>query len=317
MPDFAAQYDALTTAAGLVDLDHRTQIEISGIDRTAWLNNLCTNDVKRLKPGTGCEAFLTTVQGKTLAHVFVFCLEKSLVIDTVPSAADVIIPHLDRYIISEDVQLRDRTSEWHELLVAGPRADAVLAALGEAQLPSELLAHAQAELAGTSVALRRVDWAGPGGVLFCCPTAEAGAVREAIDQAGAVACKWETFEAIRIEAATPFFGQDITKDNLPQEIDRNERSINFTKGCYLGQETVARIDALGHVNKLLRPVRFTGNEIPPPDTELRVGETVVGKVTSAAWSPKHDSPLALAYIRRGHETPGTSLESDLSKAVVV
>jgi tRNA-modifying protein YgfZ len=137
--------------------------------------------------------------------------------------------------------------------------------------------------------------------------------------AGAVDCSHAAYDALRIEAGFPLFGHDITAQNLPQEVSRDSRTISYTKGCYLGQETVARIDALGHVNRNLVRLRFLGSQIPPIGASLLAGEDSVGTVTSAAWSPHFQSPLALGYVRRGFNTPGTRLTfaADVSEVEVM
>ena len=126
---------------------------------------------------------------------------------------------------------------------------------------------------------------------------------------------------MRIEAGWPVFGVDISDKNLPQEVDRNTRAISFTKGCYLGQETVARIDALGHVNKTLCGVRFFGGEDVPLTraSELRLhGDAAVGNaLTSATFSPRLSAPLALAYLRRGFEVGGTNLATSSAEAEII
>ena len=149
-------------------------------------------------------------------------------------------------------------------------------------------------------------------------------ITAALANAGAVPAGADAFEMARIEAGTPLYARDISDKNLPQEVNRDALAISFTKGCYLGQETVARIDALGHVNRVLVGVRFAGSEPPPPGTELTVteaqgseGKATVGAVTSAAYSPRLGSSLALAYVRRGHTQPGTQLTSSAGPAQVV
>ena len=139
----------------------------------------------------------------------------------------------------------------------------------------------------------------------------------ALVAAGARPCGHDAVEMARLEAGTPLFGQDITDKNLPQELARNAFAISFTKGCYLGQETVARIDALGHVNQTLCGLRFPAPHIPPPGTELTADGKVVAHVTSAAFSPRLGSPVALGFVRRGHDAPGTKLRSSLGEASVV
>jgi tRNA-modifying protein YgfZ len=317
-PAFLAQYEALTAGVGLARHFQRTQVELTGRDRATFLNNFCTNDVRRLEPGGGCEAFVTSVQGKVLGHVFVFCRPESLVIDTVPGQGAALVAHLDRYLIREQVELHDRSAEWAELLLAGPLAEQLLAQGGAALPPAGgRLMNADATLFGHAVSLRRVDVTGPDGFFISCDSSAAASTLEKLLEAGAISCDAAAVEAARIEAGFPLFGVDITDKNLPQEVGRDAQAISFTKGCYLGQETVARIDALGHVNRTLVGVRFGGVDVPPSGTELFADEQPVGAVTSAAFCPKLAAPLALAYVRRGYNTPGTPLASPQGDAQVV
>jgi folate-binding protein YgfZ len=313
--EWLAGYRALVHSAGLVALGHRTQIELTGADRASFLHNLCTNEVKRLPVGKGCEAFLTSVQGKTLGHGFIFAGPDSLVFDSVPGQGETVLKHLDHYLVCEQVNLVDRTSEWSEVLLAGPQAAEVLARVCDQALPSEPLAHTAVTIANQPVHVRRVEMTPGGGFLIRGLTADAGAVLAALERATAVAASLAAFDAARIEAGFPLFGPDITAENLPQEVARDPVAISFVKGCYLGQETVARIDALGHVNKTLVGLRFDG-ELPAAGEELRAGEQAVGRVTSAAYSPRLEAAIGLGYVRRGSNAPGTELNWRGGKAVV-
>lgn len=315
--EWIAQYDALTKDAAVVDLGHRTQIEVGGDDRSSFLHNLCTNEIRKLSVGSGCEMFLTSVQGKTLAHGFIFATREALVIETVSGEAETILKHLDHYLVCERVTLVDRSQEWSELLLAGPGSQRLLLGLCGDGLPEARLANAAASLAERTVSLRRADLAGPEGFLISARSDEIATVRAALEHAGAVACGNSAFEAARIEWGFPFFGPDISDKNLPQEIGRDPRAISFTKGCYLGQETVARIDALGHVNKTLVGIRFEGPAVPPLGTQLSAAGQNVGLVTSATFSPRLAGPLALGYVRRGSNTPQSRLTSDAGEAEVV
>ena len=310
------QHDALTSRAGLVELHDRTKVEVIGDDRVTFLHNMCTNDVRSLTPGRGCEAFFCSAQGKILGYAFIFCAPQSFVLDTAPGQ-DRLIAHLDRFIIREKVELHDRTAQWGEFLLAGPQAEAMLSRLGATVPEAAPLTHLATHIDDREVWLRRVELTGPSGFLVACNREHADAVGRALVTGGSEVVSCDAFDAARIEAGTPFYGRDITDENLPQEVGRDAAAISFKKGCYLGQETVARIDALGHVNRHLVLVRFSGQEIPAPGEELSSGDKVVGKVTSAAWSPGAGRPLALAYIRRGHEMRGTPLTSRLGDAEVV
>jgi len=301
-----ANYQTLSQA-GVVQLPARTQLEISGKDRATFLNGFCTQDIKSLKPGQGTEAFITNGQGKILGHGFVFCYEDKLLFDTVPNQAAALIKHLDRYVIREDVKFADRSTERAVLLLlSGSNLEA---SAFDGPLPTESLAHRTIRLDEIHAEARRVP-------LTTFPAWEISVVAGDADKClawflkrGMPEASFAAFEAARIEAKCPFYGQDITDKNLPQEVDRNEQAISFKKGCYLGQETVARIDALGHVNRLLRLVQFEGDTMPAPGAELRTAGKVIGEVTSSTWSPKFSTPIALAYVRREHSAPGTVLES--------
>src|SRR5438093_13757651 len=121
-PDFRQQYAALTTAVGIFQFPDRTIIDVTGADRTQLLQSFTTNDIKKLSPGGGCEAFVTSAQGKTLGHVLIFCEAEKYVLDTTPGQAATLISHFERYVITEDVQFIDRTADVCDVLVAGPKA---------------------------------------------------------------------------------------------------------------------------------------------------------------------------------------------------
>ncbi|HEV2969791.1 MAG TPA: glycine cleavage T C-terminal barrel domain-containing protein [Pirellulales bacterium] len=316
MPTADPEYSALTSGAGLVDVSGRTQIELTGDDLATFLHSFTTNDIRGLRPGKGCEAFALDARGHVLGHLLVFCTPHSLVVDTVPEQGEKLIRHLERYLIREQVEIHDRTDEWGELLLAGSEAEQLLhdAAV---TVPAGRLEHEQAQLAWQTVWIRRVDMAGPRSFLIAGERGAIDALVIALAAEGATPCTLQTFETVRIEASFPWYGRDITDKNLAQEVNRDRLAISLTKGCYLGQETVARIDALGHVNKTLQSVRFSGGTVPPAGSELRCGQSQSGEVTSATYSPHLNAPLGLAYIRRGLEAIGTKLDSDYGEAEVI
>jgi folate-binding protein YgfZ len=309
-------YQHLTTGCGLLDLSSRSRVEITGKDRVQFLHSFCTNDIKRLKEGEGCEAFLTNHQGKTVGYVYVRILPAAIVLDAAPGQAERMIEHLNRFVISDRVEFRDVTPTTGELLIAGEDSLQILSKVNVDTLATSLYQFQLVTIAGKDGCLQRTDYAGENSFFLTCSTGDLPAIREALLNAGALACEPEAAEAARIEAGVPLFGSDVTDDNLPQEINRDKKAISFTKGCYLGQETVARIDALGHVNRLLTRVKFASAEIPSPGTELFAADKAVGKVTSACWSPLHAFPLAFVLLRRTHSARGTKLTSPLGPAEV-
>lgn len=308
-PAWLDGYRQLTAGCGMVDFSSRSRVELTGKDRVQFFHSFCTNDIQRLKEGEGCEAFLTNHQGKIVGYVYVRVLAAAIVLDTAPGQGERIIEHLKGFVISDRVDFRDITSTTGELLIAGASAPQILAKLN-VEAPAMGLYHFQAvTIAGKEACLQRTDYAGENSYFLTSGVADLAATREALGNEGAVPCEPIAAEAARIEAGVPLFGGDITEDNLPQEIGRDQQAISFTKGCYLGQETIARIDAMGHVNWLLVRVKFASGEIPSPGTELFAADKRVGKVTSACWSPRHGLPLAFALLRRAHAVPGTKLTS--------
>ncbi len=312
-----AEYAALTGEAGLVDFSDRTQIEVTGADRQSFLHNLCTNEVRKLTAGAGSEAFLCNPQGHVLALVTLFCGQESLVLETVPQQEAALLAQLDKYLIREKVELHARSQEWAELYLAGAAAEALLLKLTSAA-PERLYSHLPARIGDVDVWLRRVDITLPVGFLIACPRANVSGIWQALVRAGAKPCGSAAVEMARLEAGTPYFGRDITNANLPQELARDSRAISFVKGCYIGQETVARLDALGHVNRTMCGVRFAGQQIPDTGLELTndAGKSV-GQVTSASFSPRLGAPLALAFVRRETNSPGCKLSSPLGSCEVI
>jgi folate-binding protein YgfZ len=185
-------------------------------------------------------------------------------------------------------------------------------------LPQIDLAGVNAVVAGHVIAIQRVNrMVGRSGFLLRAAASDLPPLMQLLLDAGARLCSAETFDTVRIEAGWPLYGRDITEANLPQEVDRDAQVISFKKGCYLGQETVARIDALGHVNRKLRGLKFAGEVTPDAGTPLTIGDKNVGEVTSAVISPTLGAPLALGYVRRGHNEIGTRLNSPFGEVEVV
>jgi len=312
------QYEALRHGVGFVPLVGRSIVEVTGPDRLQILQSFTTNDVKRLSAGQGCEAFVTSPQGKTLGHIFIFCEDGKHIIDTSPEQTQSLIEHFNRYIITEDAFFTDRTAEFTDILVAGPKAAELLSSVTGKPAPTEYLNHLPVTVGDQPVVLRRMDYAGPNSFFVQVATPHAPAVIAALHHAGAMPCDHAAIEPARLEAGFPLFGTDITPENLPQEVGRDAKAISFTKGCYLGQETVARIDAMGHVNRLLVGVQFSADaETPTEHLELLANSQPIGHVTSAAWSPKLQAPLALAYVRRAQAKVGTELSAANATAIVV
>jgi folate-binding protein YgfZ len=304
---FDEEYAALRAGRGVVDLADWASLTLTGADRQAFLHNFCTNDIKRLVPGQSCEAFFTNVKGKILGHGLVTCRSEELVVIGVPGQVPRLLEHLDRYVIREDVQLRDSTSERHFLLLAGT---------GRAH---EYFSQSLACSTPPAIPARFFSWkliSDNSGLVELSPQ-EPTSMLAAFGGHGLMLVGPPAFHAVRIEFGTPLFGIDFDEGSFPQEVGRDSQAISFTKGCYLGQETVARIDALGHVNQHLVGARFSAEEPPKTGTELIHAGRTVGHVTSATYSPRLKAPLALAMLRREQAAPGSRLDSAAGPCEVV
>lgn len=315
--DAAAEYRLFDQGVALVDWSDRTRLEMTGADRAGFLNRMCTNQISGLASGTGRETFLTNAKGHVLAYLRLFVQPESLVLDTSPGQGATVVEHLSRYVIRDRVEVLDRTAEWRQLLVAGIGSTRLLGELIDGAIPHEPLAHREVGICGAPLSLRCLEPAGRTAFSLSCPAQRAPQIWHALREAGARPCGRLAVEAFRIEAGWPEFGIDITEENLPQEIDRVDRTISFTKGCYLGQETVARIDSRGHVNKTLVGLRFASRDTPAQGSELTASATGVGRVTSSAFSPRLGSAIGLGYVRRESNQPGTQLDSAAGPAEIV
>ncbi|MBA3482216.1 MAG: folate-binding protein YgfZ [Pirellulales bacterium] len=313
------EHALVTQAAGAVPLDRWSTVRVTGGDRASFLHNMCTNDVKGLSSGSGCEAFFTDVKGKIVAHAFILAGDDETLLITVPEQAAKLIAHLDRYIIREDVKLADASADIRWMLVMGHRSDAAVNQLMPS-LSTTLTApwsHARNHVGDAPIQFVRCDVPWCGGYFLGSSSAQAAVLQRRLAELEVPQGAEALWQAIRVESAWPLWGVDFDDSNLPQEVGRDATAIHFRKGCYLGQETVARIDALGHVNKKLVQIRFAGDAVPQPGAEVSQGDQLVGRVTSANWSPQLQSPLALAMVRRGANETGTTLQWNGVPAEVV
>jgi folate-binding protein YgfZ len=299
-------YDAAVTGAGVVRLRDWSTVGVTGADRASFLHNMCTNDVKRLAVGEGCEAFFTDVKGKTVAHGFLLAGEGAIEIVMVPGTGAGLIAQLDRYVIREDVVLSDKSPETAWLLLFGEQAGDVLAKVAGADAPALAVGwnHGTFAVGGVSATIVRCELPWMGGFLVGVPREAADATKRELAAAGSVVGGETLWDTVRVESNWPLWSVDFDATNLPQEVARDAQAISFRKGCYLGQETVARIDALGHANKHLAAIQFAGDAVPEPGTELLQGETPVGRVTSSCWSPRIAKPQAIAMVKRGANAAG-------------
>lgn len=309
--DVRAEYDALRQHAGVLDVSFRALLVVRGSDCVKFLNNLVTNDVARLADGSGCNALKVSLQGKVEAALRLLRVGPDIWCDLEPAPRDALVESWRKRILLADVQLHDESERWAVISIQGPRAAALLAALDVDVRDLEAMhAHTTAALGAVPVRVVRSDHTGEGGFDVFVATESAAEVWDALLAGDATVrpVGLAALDARRIEAGIPWSGREITSNRLPQEVGLEEGWISYSKGCYLGQETIARLHHLGHVNRHLRGLRVQGDACPQRGSVLRAGGKGVGAITSAALSPRFGQPVALAYVRRAHADPGERVE---------
>jgi folate-binding protein YgfZ len=293
-----SDYRTITEACGLLDRSERGKLALTGSDAAGFLQGQVTNDVEALPAGGGCYAAFLTPKGKMLGDLRILATDDELLLDTERVALQGLFNMIRRFSIGYDVELHKRTLEHGLLSLVGPGA-AVVSGAGE--LPADEHAHALVSVPGSGVVARaiRTDV----GIDLLCDAGEAEALRTGLADAGAVSVAEAAVECLRVERGRPRYGIDLDDSVIPQEAGLNERAVSFTKGCYVGQETVARLHYRGKPNRQLRGLRLSG----PASTgdELSFEGRVVGRIASIAESPRF-GPIALALVRR-EAPPGTTV----------
>ena len=321
--DLASEIDALRTGCGVYDLGFRAKISLTGGDRVRWLNGMVTNNIRDLAEGHGAYAFLLNPQGRILGDMYALNCGGSVVVDTDRSQTEKILATFDHYIIMDDVEVKDLSDKLTALGVRGPNSRAILQGAG-LKIP-ELM----------PLQTFRLECDCECGCLDCTivrgedPAQEAYEIWvepqfveqtwKALLTAGATPVGAEALEVDRIVSGIPLYGVDIRERDLPQETEQT-RALNFSKGCYVGQEIVERIRSRGNVHR-----KFTGfvSRTGAITVGAKVvvadvgGEKEVGEVTSATLLPGEPSrAVALGYIRREHAVPHKEVTIAEAKAWV-
>lgn len=327
--DPLAEQEALRDTAGVLDLSFRSRLCLTGADRQRFLNGQVSNNVKDLAAGQGCYAALVTAKGKLESDLNIYRLENELLLDFEPGLAAAVTQRFEKYIIADDVQIVDAAPHYGLLSVQGPNAEAVVRELEPGCSPPRGLMNFAVLKHATpgEIYLMNVPRTGSAGFDVFAPTAAMATVMdtliaaaEAID--GCV-CGWQALEIARIEAGIPRFGADMDATNLAPEAGIESRAISYSKGCYIGQEVIARIRTYGQVSKTLCGLRLAAelNPLPQRGDKLFKEGKEVGYLTSAVASPTLKANIALGYVRREANQIGTELSVRMaageSPAVVV
>ena len=307
----AVEYESLHSNAALFDRSHRGRVRVTGDKASEMVAGLVTNDVAGLVPGQGCYAAALTAKGKIIADVRIFIEEGSVLVDAPPRASAAWAAMVRKFINPRLAPHVDESASLCDLGVFGMNARNIVAALTNAQAPALTAlapyAHVTVDIGGEKVLVVSAPDLGVEGFDLIVPASRFEGLWERAVQAGAVPAGLDAWEIARVEAGRPEWGIDIDDTTIPQEANFDElHAISYTKGCYVGQETVARLHFRGHVNKHLRGIRSTTLDAPPQGATLHDAAGMqVGDVRSSVRSPRLGG-IAMAMIRREVE-PGAAL----------
>jgi folate-binding protein YgfZ len=314
--DFLLEHAALVENVGVLDLSFRSRICLTGTDRIKFLHGQVTNDINRLTPGTGCYAALVSAKGRIQSDLNVYRLPDELLLDFEPGITQLVSQRLEKYVISEDVQITDVGPLYGLLSIQGPKARTLIEPAGEfSTFPEKPFAFVTKAMPEGEVYLMNHPRFGNAGYDLYLPAASLPPFAERLFSGGGVPCGWLAGEIARIEAGIPRFGADMDEANIALETGLENLAISFNKGCYIGQEVISRIRTYSEVAKSLRGLRLADDlkTLPAKDAKLYKDGKEAGYITSATWSPRLKANIALGYVRKGVNQTGAGLTLRLER----
>lgn len=296
-----AEYAALTEGAGAIELPDPGILRVDGRDREAWLNNLVTTQVESMPVGSAAYSLLLEAKGHVVADFVLIRHAEFLLLYTSRTAHESLSTNLRRAIFREKVTLTDVSTHFGIISVQGPQAAKVISRSLNLPLPNRESPISDQEpfVIPNPRFSTRFD--------ILAPRDSMRELERAVMRNRAAAISWEALDCVRVEAGVPQYGDDFDETTLAPEAGLDV-FIAPNKGCYPGQETIARIRNRGHVNRLLVQAQIMGDEIPHAHDLILADGKEIGSITSAAWSFGRGTPLALGYTRREMAEPGTRIQ---------
>jgi folate-binding protein YgfZ len=314
---------AVRRTAGVFRLSSRALLEVRGSDRVRFLQGQLSNDVAKLDPSgprSGCYALALTREGRVVADFHVVAQPDAFWLETAAAALPAAIARLEKFVIADDVQIADRSAAFARFAVEGPRAPELVAMAVGAALQIAPESALPTQIGGVEAVVAAWGSSGEAAlqIFVACEHAAAAeaALRGAGDACAAIFASEAALEVLRVEAGQPRWGAELGEHTLPAELHLIDRAISFTKGCYTGQEVVARMQSRGRVGHLLVGVALEGDALPATGAAIEANGARVGELTSVARSPSAGT-IALGFVRRGFDEPATALEVDGRAARVV
>ena len=328
--DTVSEHHAVRQSVGIADVSYRGRHRLVGEDRAEFLHRLISNDVESLSAGQGTYALILTHRGKIIADFNVYVLKDMIGIDTAAETTETLFNELDKYIIADDVEISDLTAESGAIAVHGPQSSglvqSVLGMTDLADLPEHHnLFHEADALFNYNAVCARTDTTGEIGYTLYTAAEAVVPLWEKLRREGerfnVQPIGWNALESLRIEAGIPRYGTELTDAVIPLEAEL-AHAIDFEKGCYIGQEIVARMKYRGHPNRLLRGIEIDGISASAESFELCHGAQVfnadkeIGWVTSATFAPTLGKPIAMAYVRMAFTDAGSRVQIETSEGRV-
>jgi folate-binding protein YgfZ len=316
--DPQAEFDALRTGCGIYDLGFRAKISLTGSDRVRWLNGMVTNNIRDLAVGHGVYAFLLNPQGRILGDLYAYNRGESILLDMDYSQLEKILSTFDHFIIMDDVEVANLSVQLTALGVAGKKSRQVLNATGFDFPDLQPLQVTQITWQEVDCTLVRGEDSRHESFEIWLPPNYVKRLWDALLASGASPVGYEALEMQRIVSGTPLYGVDIRERDLPQETEQ-DRALNFSKGCYVGQEIVERIRSRGAVHRKFTGFLAEGSQPISPGTKILAGDKEVGEITSSTSLDfgGAERNIALGYIRREVGLPGKEVFIGGAKATVI
>lgn len=333
--DAISEHHAVRKSVGIADVSYRGRHRLTGEDRAKFLHRLISNDVENLSEGQGVYATFLTHRGKIIADFNVYALKDMIYIDTAAETTETLFNELDKYLIADDVEISDLTAETGAIAVHGPQSSELIESvlgmpeLGMPELTDLPERHNCFHEADTrfnySVVCVRTDTTGEIGYTLYTAAEALESLWERLLSEGerfnVQPIGWDALESLRIEAGIPRYGTELTDAVIPLEAEL-EHAIDFEKGCYIGQEIVARMKYRGHPNRLLRGIEIDGTPASAESFELCQGAPVfnagkeVGWITSSTFAPTLGKSIALAYVRMAVTEAGSRVQIETPECQV-
>lgn len=314
--DAVSEHHAARKNVGIADLSHRGRLRLTGEDRAKFLHRIISNRVEGVPVGQGNYATLLTNRGKIIADMHLYVREEVLYLHTASETTELLFKELDKYIIADDVVLEDVTAEIGVIGIYGAESPKLVQSLtGLQSAPAGTHENAACEIDGRWMMLTRTDETGEIGYQLWTAADSLEWLWERLIAHDVVPIGLDALESLRVEAGTPKYGAELTEAVIPLEAEL-EHAIDFEKGCYIGQEIVARMKYRGHPNRLLRGIEIDAAEPLQQNAPVFIGDKEVGWITSAVYSPTLEKQIALGYVRMAVTDAGSRVQIETSEGRV-